>query len=312
MPNRKVIIERVPRWGWPNVLRLANESVELLITLDVGPRILSYRFHDGPNVFKVFTDQMGRSGEPNWVGRGGHRLWTAPEDLTRTYAPDNGPVEWSEVQDGVCVASHDTVHSVRKEMEIILESEHVRVEHSITNTADTSTSLAAWALTVLAPGGVEILPLPPKRPHPGLPEQASSADDYASNQNIVLWPFFDFTDDRWTFGHRFILLRQNETATHPTKIGLMHREGWAAYQVMGCLFVKEIPYLEGQDYPDRGCNVETFTNADMLEMETLSPLSTLAAGETVSHIERWSLHRLSQSVRTEDDAGRFVSPLARP
>jgi hypothetical protein len=29
--------------GWPNNLRMRNGTVELIITLDVGPRILSYK-----------------------------------------------------------------------------------------------------------------------------------------------------------------------------------------------------------------------------------------------------------------------------
>jgi hypothetical protein len=305
-------VERITKWGWPNVLRLADERAEVLVTLDVGPRILSYRLHDGPNVLKVFDDQLGTTGEPGWVGRGGHRLWTSPEDLTRTYAPDNGPVEVAEVAAGAKVGTYDAAHGVRKEMEITLDAGRVRVLHRITNTAAAPATLAAWGLTVLAPGGVEFLPLPPKRPHPGAPENASSADDYAPNQSLVLWPFTDLADPRWRFGSWFITLRQDPTATGPTKIGMMNRLGWAAYQVDGCLFLKLLPYLEGATYPDRGCNFETFTNADMLEMETLSPLVTLRPGEAVEHVEAWRLFRLEEPVRTEEDALRLITPLARP
>jgi hypothetical protein len=305
-------VEHITKWGWPNVLRLADQHVELLVTLDVGPRILSYRLHDGPNVLKVFADQVGTSGEPGWVGRGGHRLWTSPEDLTRTYAPDNGPVEVAPVAGGAKVGTHDTVHGVRKEMEItLLPVGGVRVLHRITNTGPAPATLAAWGLTVLAPGGVEFLPLPPKRPHPGAPENASSADDYAPNQSLILWPFTDLADPRWGFGSRFITLRQDPAASGPTKIGMVNPEGWAAYQVGGCLFVKYLPYVEGATYPDRGCNFETFTNADMLEMETLSPLGTLRPGEAVEHVETWRLFRLEELVRTEEDAVRLINPLAR-
>jgi len=44
-------------------------------------------------------------------------------------------------------------------------------------------------------------------------------------------------------------------------------------------------------YPDLGCCFETFTNADFLELETLGPLATLRPGDSVTHTERWSLHR---------------------
>ena len=45
-----------------------------------------------------------------------------------------------------------------------------------------------------------------------------------------------------------------------------------------------------QAHPDLGCSFETFTNADMLELETLGPMTRLAPGESVTHTERWSLH----------------------
>jgi hypothetical protein len=47
------------------------------------------------------------------------------------------------------------------------------------------------------------------------------------------------------------------------------------------------------EYPDFGCSVEIFTNAAMLEVETLGPLTTLEPGSAVEHIEQWSLDRAS-------------------
>src|SRR5262249_54312551 len=86
-----------PHHGRKNNTRPSNPDAELVITLDVGPRVISYKLTGGKNVFKEFSDQLGKSGEKDWVARGGHRLWTAPEDLTRTYAPDNGPVKYQEL-----------------------------------------------------------------------------------------------------------------------------------------------------------------------------------------------------------------------
>ena len=35
--------------------------------------------------------------------------------------------------------------------------------------------------------------------------------DYGPNQTIAVWPYFDFTDKRWSFGSKFITLRQDKT-----------------------------------------------------------------------------------------------------
>src|SRR5437870_11070511 len=89
----KVTVEKIEYKGWKNNLRLSNGDAELVVTLDVGPRIISYQLAGGKNVFKEYEEQLGQSGEADWQIRGGHRLWLAPEDLARTYAPDNGPVK---------------------------------------------------------------------------------------------------------------------------------------------------------------------------------------------------------------------------
>ena len=46
-----VTIEKVPYGGWENNLRLTDGKVEVIITLDVGPRILRYAEVGGENVF---------------------------------------------------------------------------------------------------------------------------------------------------------------------------------------------------------------------------------------------------------------------
>ena len=92
-----VKVEKTAYAGWPNCYRITNGEVELIVTTDVGPRVIRYGFVGGQNLFKEFTAQLGNSGEKEWQIRGGHRLWVGPEDLTRTYALDNAPVQFEEL-----------------------------------------------------------------------------------------------------------------------------------------------------------------------------------------------------------------------
>src|SRR5579864_5038025 len=87
-----VKIEKTQYRGWPNCYRISNGEIELVVTTDVGPRIIRYGFVGGRNVFKEFEDQMGKSGESTWQARGGHRLWISPEDPVLSYALDNAPI----------------------------------------------------------------------------------------------------------------------------------------------------------------------------------------------------------------------------
>src|SRR5947207_6730691 len=96
-----VQIREVEYRGWKRNVQLSNGDVELIATLDVGPRIISYKLKGGQNVFKEYDEQMGRSGESEWMIRGGHRLWTAPEDTTLTYAFDNAPITFHKLRQGI-------------------------------------------------------------------------------------------------------------------------------------------------------------------------------------------------------------------
>jgi len=305
-----VKIEPIAYRGWANNLRIDNGDSELIVTLDVGPRVISYKLKDGRNVFKEYADQLGKAGEKDWQIRGGHRLWAGPEDLTRTYAADNGPVKHQKVPplkkggpDGVrFTPAAETEYGIQKEMEVYLAPRGSRatVVHRITNVGDKPAELAPWALSVMAPGGVEVIPLPPKKPHPGAAKNARSPKDYAPDQHLALWPFFDFKDARWSFGSKYITLRQ-DAKKGPTKLGLAHQMGWVGYLNNGTLFVKRFGYDEGKPYPDGGCNFETFSNEDMLEVESLGPVVTLEPGKSVQHVEEWEL--VPDVPAFEDEAG---------
>ena len=85
-------IEKINYKGYANSWQVSNGEVELVITGDIGPRIMRYGFPGGQNFFKEFDDQMGKTGEPTWQARGGHRVWIAPEDIVKSYATDNDTV----------------------------------------------------------------------------------------------------------------------------------------------------------------------------------------------------------------------------
>jgi hypothetical protein len=300
--------------GWKNNLRLSNRDAELIVTLDVGPRVISYRLSGGVNVMKNYESMMGGTGEPEWQIRGGHRFWIAPEDLTRTYFPDNRPVQWEALGPHAArfTPPPETEYGIQKVMELRLADTGSRVDVTlrVTNIGTEPTELAPWGPTVLAPGGLEIIPLPPKRPHPGHVRNAKSPKDFGPNQELILWPYFDFADTRWTFGHKYIFLRQDVTKG-PTKIGLAHREGWVGYLNSGVLFVKRFDYREGAVYPDWGTRYQTFSNEDMLEMETVGELVTLAPGQSAELVESWELYGNVPPVHTEADVDQVILPMLR-
>lgn len=281
-----VTIEKTGYRGWPNCYRISNGEVEAIVTSDVGPRIIRYGFVGGQNFFKEFDSQLGHSGEPDWQARGGHRLWFAPEDPVKTYAPDNSPIR-IDVNGGVLTAAAPAEGLTGLEKTIVVKMASpgtgVEVIHHIHNAGKNPFELAPWALTMLAQGGAGIHGFPPRGTHPEM---------LTPSNPLVMWAFTNLSDSRWTLLEKYLVLRQDPNNSIPQKLGSFNSHTWGAYLLNGELFVKQVQTSgTATDYPDFGCSFETFTNADFLELETLGPLQKLMPGETVTHTERWSAHK---------------------
>src|SRR5438874_1506164 len=86
-------MEIVPYAGWQRCGRIVNGDIELIVTLDVGPRVIHFGFIDGPNEFMVAQKTAGQTGGETYYSYGGHRFWVAPEDPLKVSQPDNDRLE---------------------------------------------------------------------------------------------------------------------------------------------------------------------------------------------------------------------------
>ena len=202
-------IEKTDFRGWPNSYRISNGEVEAIVTGDVGPRIMRFGFVGGQNFFKEFTGQLGQSGETGWQPRGGHRLWMAPEDPVKSYAPDNGPVR-IDVHNGVLEATAPVEPLTGLEKRIVVKmagsGTHVEVVHDIRNAGEEPVELAPWALTMMAEGGFGIHGFPPRGTHPEM---------LAPVNPLVMWAFTNLSDVRWKLLEKYLVLRQDPPESHP-------------------------------------------------------------------------------------------------
>ncbi len=267
--------------GWPNCLRLSDGRTELIVTADVGPRVIRFGRVDGKNVFREFENQLGQTRGSKWRIFGGHRFWIAPESKPLTYVPDNDPVPWE--WDGNTlrlIQKPDKPSGLQKQLDIRLVGGAVHLTHTLINRGRTTQSVAPWALSVMAPGGIAVLPQEPYGSH---------TRHLLPARPLVLWKYTKMNDPRWTWGENFIQLRQDPRAELPQKIGFRSSPAWMAYALPFGTFIKRHTHDPQAVYPDMGCNAEVFTNSEILELETLAPLTALKPGARAVHTEAWRL-----------------------
>jgi hypothetical protein len=304
------MVERTSYRGWNNAYRICNQTVELIVLADVGPRIIRFGFPKGDNVLHEVAADAGLSGGDEFRLYGGHRLWVSPE-VERTYFPDNRTV--AVYQHGNIVHFTAPIEdtppgtNLQKELKVQLDETGARVTlmHRITNRDSQPTELSAWAPTMMRAGGQAILPLSPRAP--------MDKDHYRAVGSLAIWSFTDLADQRWRFGTEYIQLMQRTDVSsnfEEQMIGISNPAGWGAYFCDGFLFVKRAPVIAGASYEDFGCNFELFTNRNFLELETLGPKVLLHPGEQTTHAETWELFKDVPAGDDENWIHSIVLPLA--
>ena len=298
-------VEKISYLGLPNCYRLSNGAVEAVVTSDVGPRIVRYAFTGAENILGEVPDATLATELGDFKPWGGHRLWVAPEAKPRSYAPDNAPLSVAcEGERAIrLTAPIEAATGIEKEIGLALDGEGsgLVVRHRITNRGLWAVEAAPWALTIMRGGGTAIFPQEPY----------ISWDDYLlPARPLVLWHYTDLTDARWAVGKKFIRLSSDAGLSRPQKVGMMNKQGWAAYRHGATLFVKRFAYEAGATYPDYGCNCETYTAGDFIEVESLAPLVRLEPGASAEHVERWTLFRgVEVAGAGEDELEAAIGPL---
>ena len=288
-------MQRINYRDLPNCFMVSNDLVDVIVTTDIGPRILSYSFKKSLNILEDSTDLVIQTEEGKWKAIGGHRLSVAPESLSRSYSLESIPIETRIVDPLAIDLVQPTDHRVgiQKEIGVRLSpsSSEVTLVHRITNRSIWAINLAPWCLTIVREGGTAIVPQEPHR----LP-----CDNPLPARTLTLWHFTDLTDPRFTIGKRYFTITGDAYRLEPQKIGFMNKQGWAGYLFEKTLFVKRFPYHGGAAYPDYGANNEIYTSANYIEIETLGPLQHLEPGEVAEHIEKWYLFDDINVGQTED------------
>lgn len=261
---------------------LDNGVIRLMATLDVGPRIIYFGTRGNRNI--LFEDVRRdfcelTKGYGTWYAYGGHRLWTAPEVMPETYFPDNSRVT-CDFTDGVLTLTPKAT-PFGKQFSLTIkmgEGYAVQIRNEIRNVSDAEAVFAPWSVTGLASGGTEFIPL------------SRAQTGFLPNRTMALWSYSDIRDPRFTLTDTYATLFHDEQAAKPFKAGFNVTDGSIVYCAGNQIFRQSFGgYDEGVQYPDFGCNFETYTNKHFLECEILGALRAYQPGESAIIDETWEI-----------------------
>lgn len=284
-------------------LEFTSGKFTLAVTTKVGPRIIGGTIGKSGNIFRVLPVAEIPGCDTGFKLYGGHRLWHSPESMPRSYAPDNEPVEITETPDGIEFNSGiEPMTGLEKSITIEpLGNERFRVIHRLTNYSQWAVEAAPWALSVMAQGGMAIIPHAT-----GAPEKQLLPD-----RSLVLWPYTNLADPRLTLGKEYVFLRQDNKAKTPCKVGINAERGWVAYVNKGTALIKFFEHFTDAEYPDNGCSVESYSCDQFCEIETLAPLYILDPGESAEHVELWQGVSGLPEIKTEADVRKYLEPYVK-
>jgi hypothetical protein len=239
-----------------------------------GPRIIGlYMNGSTENLLAETPDVHWETPHGEYYLRGGHRLWTAPENPFYT-CPEDG-LDVIEEDSKVILKSSVDASGLQKEICMRLEKNCVHLSHRVTWHGEEPVRMAPWAITQLKLGGMAILPL-------------AHLDGLLPDRNLVFWPYASLQDERLELYDDLILLYGRGKA-HAFKIGNLNSHGWIAYAMGNFLFIKRFSTDVRGDYPDLGCNIEAYVKDVCVELETLGPLKTLHQGDSTTFEETWEI-----------------------
>ena len=258
---------------------LTNGAIKLIASLNFGPRIIYFGLDGQSNIFYEHPlDAEFLCTDAGWRLYGGLRLWFAPES-EMTYWPDNAPVEYELLEDGLVLKQAlDEYLGVRKEIRISFTDrpDTIDVEFEIENCSDIPLSGAPWAVTAVRPDGILHIPF------------SGEVLNMSPDRFLSLWGSTSLADERLSFTPNELIVKPLPMDEY-FKIGVNCPDGYVRYDINGLSYIKTFNYSRELLYPDNNVNVEVYCCRQMMEIETLGALRTILPGEKVSHGERWRL-----------------------
>ncbi len=294
-PNHAgVAVERVTFRGWTDVWKISNDACELIIAPQIG-RVMSFGLKGMGSVIWVNDDLAGHtapSDDAEWRNFGGEKVWPTEQSLWpklagRAWAPpypyDGGAATSEAIPGGVRMTSAVDPHfgaQVVREFTLDPKLPVVYIRQHHRKVRGVPVPMTLWSICQVNP-----------------PIRAMSPATSANGQPS----YVPINAPRGVHMEDGVVTIRNDKASDQ-KIGFrsdaVNQNGWVgAVFTDGQMLVMSHEVVAGAAYPDGGCDREIFTGkleakGTYLELELLSPLRMMEAGQDLYDNSAWTLVKL--------------------
>jgi hypothetical protein len=287
--------------GWTDAVVLRNGTVETVIVPSVG-RVMQFRFAgetDGPfweNEKLLGRPMPAKPWEAAHGSFGGDKTWPAPQSLWNWPPPDvfdAAPLAFRVTDDQAVVLTSPVSArfgiSSERRVTLVANRPVMRIETTYEKVSGDPVEVGVWIITQAKDPQAVFVPVPANSKFPlGTTAEWGVPTNHLSQK------------DGW------LRLERDRKGSH--KIG---NDGTTMIWVGSREMLRvDVPRVAGATYPDGGCSVEVYTNADpvpYVELETLGPLKTLRVGDRISMVNTYTLARRT-TADAETDARAFAVP----
>jgi hypothetical protein len=317
-------------WGtaWDSVVVLKNGIVTLAAVPKIGGRVMQYDLGTHPSIY-IHESMIGKNIVSGDSMVGGFRQLPSPQSDFQWPSPpkvDFGAYTCTVLQNNADSAVISLVSPIedsnldkykthkglqfKREITLYKASSHVRVVMTMYNRGQQSMTHGIWDIT----------------------QSACSNNGTADTNNF--WVYFQRYQQSTLGGNKGYVRYGNESTGASAqwipeaapgnimgvqfkkqrgKIGADCRAGWICFndRYDAYAYVKTFTYQNGKSYPDSGASVQVYTypNFNMLEVEVLGPITTIAPGDSVTLVENWFAARSNGPVLAVNASGLTTTKL---
>lgn len=301
--------------GWSNAYTLGNEAITVVVAPEIG-RIVHLSWSDEPNLLRLNPDLLGETGQTidsdDWINFGGDWIWPAAQPQWPLFQEDTWPPShlldgsaWTgrawRTEDGtrhsMMTKDFDAPLHVRVHRTLRLDRERpsLAVRQRLERTDSSDIPVTLWQLSQIKDATHVVIPI----------------DDESRFERGLKPLLFERPEaDLLHYCGNTAVYRAGLDGEH--KLGSDSQRQWIAALKGHTLIIQRSESGAGEGpYPDGGCRIEMFANADLgyVEIESLHVEQVLEKGQYMDNTLHIELHRLDRIPETPCALAAIVQQL---